>query len=91
MRCVWWDGIEMVGKMPGTEGRLGSLPCCPHCNSPLMQMDDPAQWWATVEKHEADGHAGYRAFIEWMKGKCFPTMSAAQAAYQAKPGRTVQL
>lgn len=89
MRCVWWDGIEKVAKTTPLDGH--SLPCCPHCGGVLMQMDGPAQWWAQVEQHEAAGHPGYRAFIEWMKGKCFPTMSAAKAAYEARPGRTVTL
>ncbi len=91
MRCVWWGGIEDVGKMPGTDGPLGALPCCPHCHSPLMELPTPAHWWDGVQKHEANGHPGYRAFIEWQKGKCFPTMRAAQIAYELKPGRTVKL
>ena len=90
MRCVWWDGIEKVGKLPPSPSGH-SLPCCPHCGGVLMQMDGPEQWWRTVEQHQANGHPGYRAFIEWMKGKCFPTMQAAKAAYEAKPGRTVTL
>ncbi len=90
-RCVWWDGIEQVGKMKGGDGPLGSLPCCPHCGSPLMQMDSPAQWWDGVAKHEVNGHPGYRAFIEWLKGKCYPTIQAAAEAYNAKPGRSVRL
>ena len=89
MRCVWWDGIEKAGKLATPSGH--GLPCCPHCSSPLMQMDDPATWWGQVEKHEANGHPGYRAFIEWMKGKCFPDMAAAKAAYEARPGRSVTL
>jgi hypothetical protein len=87
--CVWWDGIEKVGKTPLRGGV--SLPCCPQCGGVLMQVDGPKQWWDAVEKHEASGHPGYRAFIEWLKGKCFPTMQAAQEIYETKPGRTVKL
>ncbi len=89
MRCVWWDGIEKTARTPERDGH--SFPCCPCCGSVLMQMDDPKQWWDTVEKHEAAGHPGYRAFIEWMKGKCFPDMKSAKAVYEAKPGRSVTL
>lgn len=91
IRCVWWDGVEKVGKMPGTDGPLGPLPCCPHCRGVLMQVDSPEKWWADVNTHQANGHPGYRAFMEWLKGKCFPTIQAAKAAYEAKPGRTVKL
>lgn len=88
-RCVWWDGIEKVGRLGLRPSE--TIPGCPHCGSGLMQMDGPAEWWAGVEKHEANGHPGYRAFMEWLKGKCFRTIQEAQAVYQAKPGRTVQL
>lgn len=87
IRCVWWDGIEKVGKTPPERGI--SIPCCPHCGGVLMELRSLAEWWAGVEKYEADGHPGYRAFIEWLKGKCFPNRQAAKAAYEAKPGRTV--
>lgn len=89
MRCVWWDGIEKVAKTPPHNGI--SIPCCPHCGGVLMQADGPAQWWDWINKHEAAGHPGYRAFIGWMKGKCFPDMRAAKDAYEAKPGRSVTL
>lgn len=88
-RCTWWDGIEKVGSK-GT-GPLGSLPCCPHCRGMLFEMPTPKTWWDGVAKFEADGHTGYRSFVEWMKGKCFPDIRAAQIAYEAKPGRTVKL
>lgn len=90
MRCVWWDGIENVGKTP-TDERGISIPCCPHCGGVLMELPSPADWWRGVEAHEANGHPGYRAFIEWQKGKCFPTMRAAQIVYETKPGRAVKL
>lgn len=89
MRCAWWDGIEKVGRIETPSGH--GLPCCPHCRGVLMQMDSPAQWWDLVNRHEAAGHPGYRAFIEWLKGKCFPTVQAAKAAYEARPGRKVTL
>lgn len=87
--CVWWDGIEKVGKTPPRNGI--SVPCCPHCRGMLMELPDPKSWWDGVEKYEADGHPGYRAFIEWLKGKCFRDRYVAKVAYEAKPGRVVQL
>jgi hypothetical protein len=57
----------------------------------LFQMDGPQQWWEQVQKHQDAGHPGYRAFIEWLKGKHFPDIAAAKATYEAKPGRSVTL
>ena len=89
MRCVWWDGIEKVGRTPPRGGI--SVPCCPHCGGVLYEMPSPKEWWAGVDKHQAAGHPGYRDFIEWLKGKCFPTVQAAKVAYGQKPGRAVQV
>lgn len=86
-RCVWWDGIEKIGKTPagvGPTAKMGGLPCCPHCGGVLFEMDSPKRWWDGVAKHEANGNPGYRAFIEWLKGKCFPTMDDAKAAYERR-------
>lgn len=82
--CIWWDGIEKVG-------RNGVLPCCPHCKGVLFEMNSPKQWWDGVEAHEANGHPGYRDFIEWLKGKCYPTTHEAKKAYEASGKRTVVL
>lgn len=81
MNCRWWDGIENIGH------REGGLPCCPHCRGVLFQMDID-DWWKAVTKYEEAGHPGYRAFIEWLKGKCFRTWNEAKAAYEAS-GRKV--
>jgi hypothetical protein len=56
-----------------------------------MEIGSPKEWWDSVEKYEASGHPGYRAFIEWLKGKCFPGYRTAVRAYESKPGRTVKL
>ena len=82
-RCVWWDGIEKAGSILRTAGP--EMPCCPHCRSPLYQQDEP-EWWAGVARYEADGHPGYREFVEWWRGKCFPTFAAAKRAYKASGG-----
>lgn len=90
-QCVWWGGIEDIGKTKPREPGGISLPCCPKCGGMLFELPSPKEWWDGVEKYEANGHPGYRAFIEWRKGKCFPTQEAAKAAYEAKPGRKVTL
>lgn len=83
VNCQWWDGIEKVGSR-------GGLPCCPICRSMLFEMSI-AEWWAGVEAHQARGATGYRAFVEWRKGKHFATAEEAVAVYQQKPGRTVNM
>jgi hypothetical protein len=79
-RCTWWGGIESVGSHNG-------LPCCPHCNGVLFEVDSPDRWWRSVDSYEADGHEGYRGFIEWSKGKCYRNRAEAKKAYEAKEGR----
>ena len=82
-RCTWWDTIDKAGKMPGPVG-THTMPCCPNCKSPLFQ-NEPAEWWRAVDQYEASGHfPGYRAFVEWMQGRCFPNLDAAKAAYTAE-------
>lgn len=84
--CAWWDGIEKIGRIETTIlGKPASLPCCPHCRGMLFEMPSPKDWWASVEKYQADGHPGYRGFVEWLKGKHFRTYDEAQSAYDAKP------
>lgn len=78
--CTWWNGIEKVGSRNG-------LPCCPKCKRMLFEMPSPKEWWHAVEKHKADGHPGYRDFVEWLKDKCYPNFAAAKAAYEAKGRR----
>ena len=81
--CTWWDGIDNVGLLPaGPSGHR--LPCCPHCASPLFELPNEDQWWSQVEAHEKAGHPGYRAFIEWLRGRCFGTLASAMATYKAE-------
>ena len=72
--CVWWDTIDKTARTPS------GLPCCPHCGSVLFQQPLD-KWWADIDKYEANGHPGYRKFVEWWRGKCFPTMEALERAY----------
>lgn len=78
VHCTWWDDIGKICRLPSQSGH--SLPCCPHCYGLLFQQDEP-KWWADVDKFEADGHPGYRAMIEWQRGKCFPNTTAMKDAY----------
>ena len=73
--CRWWDIIRKTA-------RNGSgLPCCPHCGSVLFEMP-LGEWWTNVDAHEARGNPGYRKFVEWWQGKCFPTMNVLKEAYR---------
>jgi len=70
-RCSWWGSISEVGS-------IGSgLPCCPTCSGVLFEVPSAQEWWAGVDRHEAEGRTGYRAFIEWLRGRCFPSLDAA--------------
>jgi hypothetical protein len=80
--CPWWDSIYNVGHINASNG--ATLPCCPHCRGMLFEMQSEQQWFAGVDKYEADGHPGYRALIEWSRGKCFSTFEAARHAYDAE-------
>ena len=80
-RCVWWDSIAKVGR---TEGGRHPLPCCPRCGGALFEVPSEADWWAGVDRHEKAGNPGYRAFVEWLRGKCFPKYEDARFVYEAK-------
>lgn len=76
-RCTWWDAIHNVGHL------ASGLPCCPHCGSVLFEYRDERHWWEQVDRWEAAGHPGYRALVEWSRGRCFPSLAAVQAAFLA--------
>lgn len=84
--CTWWDGIYAVGHIPGTGSPFNprGIPGCPHCTSPLFEIENEAAWWESVDLYEAAGHPGYRAMIEWARGKCFPNMAALVRAYEVR-------
>lgn len=76
-RCCWFGSITEVGHTDG------GLPCCPHCRSVLYEMPDETTWWDGVDRYEASGHPGYRAMVEWMRGKHFRSPIEAATAYAA--------
>ena len=54
---------------------------CPHCGSVLLEVPDLNAWWAGVNLHESEGHPAYGAFIEWLRGRCYPNLKAANMAF----------
>jgi hypothetical protein len=76
VRCTWWDSIAKIGKLDG------GLPCCPHCRGVLFEVDNEEQWWSGVDRYEAAGHPGYRAKMEWARGRCFPNFQALVDAFE---------
>jgi hypothetical protein len=73
-RCGWWDSIDKVGT------KASGLPCCPHCGGVLFEVATEEEWWASARRHEADGHPGYVAALEWSRGQCFPSVEALLTA-----------
>lgn len=86
IRCTWWDSIDKVGLTPPSGDISHRLPCCPHCGGMLFEVESEKVWFDGVDRHEANGHPGYRALVEWSRGKCFPNYAALAAAYAARPG-----
>lgn len=78
--CVWF------GPISETRTLLSGIPVCPHCGSVLLQVDSEAEWWASAEKYEAEGHPDYTAMLRWVRigGRHFRTMDQMQAAYKAR-------
>jgi len=74
-QCTWWDGIREVGK-----SRSG-LPCCPRCGGMLYETENEGNWFRGVDKHNEANH-GYRAMVEWARGRCFKNYSELQKAYE---------
>lgn len=76
--CLWWDSITQVS----VTGH--GLPCCPHCGGVLYEVETEAVWWAQVDAYEAGKPwPGYRAFVTWLRGRCFPSRESALGAYRA--------
>lgn len=79
--CTWWDSIDKVGRLPTPSG---SIPCCPQCQSVLFEVN-PDFWEHSVAAHAArPGNEEYPAFVEWLRGKCYPTQDEAKKAYKAR-------
>lgn len=91
-RCSWWETIDKADQLPSPRG--DGLPCCPHCRSVLYEVPSEAVWLGpALDQYEAAGRPGYRAMIEWGRGKCFRAerpgehpMDALRRAYEAETG-----
>src|SRR5690606_31561522 len=92
--CTWWDSIDKAGQLvtdparvtrgngSTTTIRASTLPCCPHCRGVLFQVDSEAAWWSVINEHaRRTGDADYPEFIRWLRGRCFPDMRTARAAF----------
>jgi hypothetical protein len=76
--CSWWDSISEVGRLPS------GLPCCPHCRGVLYEIYTEAQWWELVDDYAVmTDSPGYRATVEWARGRCFTDHDALREAYAA--------
>ncbi len=82
VRCTWWDSIDKVGQTSPSPSGI-RLPCCPVCGGMLFEVGSEKEWFESVDRHEANGHPGYRKMVEWARGQCFPSYAAMSAAYQA--------
>lgn len=75
--CMWWDTIDKAAVT------ASGLPCTPCCGAPLKEVPSERKWWETVRRHEEQADdPGYRLFIEWLRGRHFPDLETAKAAYR---------
>lgn len=65
--CTWWESIDKASKIIGTD-----MPCCPRCHSVLFEVANEEVWWRDIENYDSQQRPGYRKYMEWAKGKCFP-------------------
>lgn len=78
-RCSWWDTIDSIATT------ASGLPCCPRCYGPLFETDSLETWFRDARRYETDGHPGYVAFLEWLRGKCFlGGLEQARAEYDVQ-------
>ncbi len=78
-RCTWWDLVGNAAR----RADMG-IPCCPHCGSVLFEVASLEEWWEGAEQAELTGSIGWQDFLEWLQGKCRPTMDEARAEYEAQ-------
>jgi hypothetical protein len=82
-RCVWWDHISKAST------NAVGLPCCPHCGSVLFEVDGWKTWDANVAAFALkSGDANYPAFMKWLRGRCFPDIATARAAFDAEGAKS---
>lgn len=81
-RCTWWDSI---GKATVADS---GLPVCPECGGALTEVPDENTWWSGCDKgFDAATEivpgtpkptlSAFRRYIEWCRGKCYPSIADA--------------
>ncbi len=87
--CTFHGPITKVGKHPETEG----LPCCPHCNGMLMQVENESAWWAGIQKAEEQGNTNFFVFMKWVghQEKCWKNVKEAAEAFTNAHGIDVRI
>lgn len=82
-RCSWWGSIHETARHSPS-----GLPGCPFCFGPLFECPSEKEWWKGVDHYTATKDAGYRKFIEWVRGRCIPStkphhpLQAARLRYE---------
>lgn len=76
-RCSFMTSIHLIGTRPGSKWRL---PCCPHCEATLLQIESKLKWYQLAEEFAAKkGDPKYVKFMEWCENrstiKCTPVHS----------------
>lgn len=71
--CTWWDSVDKTAR------NAVGLPCCPHCKGLLMETDTAD--WETFAHQQQIRDPDYLGLLEFMRGKCFPTLKHASEAY----------
>lgn len=85
-RCSWWDTIDKIATSSS------GLPVCPYCASPLFETTDLEEWYRQVDAHERSApEPGYRIFVEWLRGRCFPAMGESSGIERARAAFALEL
>lgn len=80
-RCLWWGSINETHVIPGV-----GIPCCPHCGSPLFEVDSIAVWTAGIqEQSKIDPH--YAQFVDWLRTHHRINYDAARKEFDASQTR----
>jgi len=81
-KCLWWDSIDKVGKLPFNDPDAPGIPCCPVCKGPLFEASDEEQWFkdaAEFGKQNNDIH--YVNYLKFMRGKCRKDVMASRVEF----------
>lgn len=79
VHCCWWTSDpDLLGRSPRS-----SIPCCPHCESPLFQAP-LGKFIGEARRHEEHyGPGGLATFAAAHNAPCHPTWDAYPA--EVKP------